>query len=242
VRGTVRSTTNAAKIDPLRKAYGELFQNLELVQADLLEPESLNRAINGSTYVMHVASPVAFEEPKDEQELIRPALEGTLNVLKACQAAKVKRVCVTSSISSIYAQDPKGAPDVFDESHWSDVNYKYINVYDKSKTLAERAAWDFVKTAAKTEGAHQFELSTVNPCVVLGPSLVKSDFACAQLMNLFMQNQLPGGIPYLRMAIADVRDVAMAHLKCIETDAAQGNRHIISNDGLWWTEIAAILR
>ena len=87
VRGTVRSTNNAAKIDPLRKAFGDLFDNLELVQADLLEADSMTRAIEGSTYVMHVASPFVIAEPKDENELIKPAQEGTLNVLRACQAA-----------------------------------------------------------------------------------------------------------------------------------------------------------
>lgn len=123
VRGTVRSTSNAAKLDPLRAAYGELFERLELVEADLLDPESMERAIQGSTYVLHIASPFVIDEPRDENELIRPAVEGTLSVLKAAQAAKVRRVCITSSVAAISAKAPEDSPEVSDESQWSDVNW-----------------------------------------------------------------------------------------------------------------------
>ena len=101
VRGTVRSTSNAEKIDPLRQSFGELFDQMELVEADLLDPASIERAVQGSTYVLHVASPFVLEEPRDENVLIRPAVEGTLSVLRACAKAGVQRVAMTSSIASI---------------------------------------------------------------------------------------------------------------------------------------------
>ena len=116
--------------------------------------------------------------------------------------------------------DPKDAPETFDESHWTDLSYKYLGAYVKSKTLAERAAWEFVKTAARTEGAHRFELSTVNPVFVIGPTLVKTDFASGGVINMFMKGLFPGGIPYMRMSVVDVREVAQAHINCIESDAA----------------------
>ena len=101
VRGTVRSTSNAAKIDPLRQSFGEFFDQLELVEADLTDAASIERAIQGSTYVLHLASPLMIEEPRDENELIRPAVDGALSVMRACAKHGVQRVAMTSSIASI---------------------------------------------------------------------------------------------------------------------------------------------
>ena len=112
VRGTVRSLKNADKIEPLRKAYGdELFSKLELIEADLLDEESLKKAIQGSTHVLHTASPFVIESPKDENVLIKPALEGTLSVMRACQEAKVRRVSVTSSVAAIHHKDTNNLPE-----------------------------------------------------------------------------------------------------------------------------------
>jgi len=123
--------------------------------------------------VLHIASPYTIEEPSDENELIRPAVEGTLSVLRACQAAGVRRVSLTSSVASITASDPATAPEVFNETHWSDVNFDKIGAYEKSKTLAERAAWDFVRDMPEHE---RIELTVVNPAGIMGPTLVDSDF------------------------------------------------------------------
>ena len=162
--------------------------------------------------------------------------------MKAAQTHKVKRVCITSSVAAIATVDPKDAPESFDESNWSDTSYKHMGAYEKSKTLAERAAWDFVKGSAQTPGAHQIELSVVNPVFVIGPTLVKTDFASALVINMFMNNLLPGGIPVLKIGVVDVREVAQAHLNCIESDAAQGHRHILCNESLWWSDMCAILK
>ena len=146
MRGTVRNKNNAEKIDPLRKAFGgELFGQVELVEADLLDSDSLLRAVQGSTYVIHVASPVPFSEPQDPvAEVIRPAVDGTLAVLEACRKSGVRRVSITSSISAIYNVNSEDKPEVFDERSWSNPDLHHLGSYEKSKTLAERAAWDYI--------------------------------------------------------------------------------------------------
>ncbi len=106
VRGTVRDTKNEKKLAPLRKAFGDRFNDLELVEADLLKPESLSAAIEGCDYVVHTASPFPLANPRDENEIIRPAVEGTLAVMRACHKFKVKRVVITSSIASIIEHTP----------------------------------------------------------------------------------------------------------------------------------------
>ena len=123
VRGTVRDPNNEKKVKPIKDAFGEYFdKNLTLVKADLLDKASLVEAIKGSTHVAHVASPFIINEPKDEMELIKPAVTGTLNVMEACRENKVKRVVLTSSLVSIEHTHPNMTPDddVFTETHWSD--------------------------------------------------------------------------------------------------------------------------
>ena len=192
VRGTVRSKTNADKIDPLRQAYGELFEQVELVEADLLNADSLRAAIQGSTYVIHVASPFVIDEPRDPMVLIRPAVEGTTAVLEACKQAGVRRVSVTSSAAAIFETLNEDAPEVFDESQWTNVDKPNLGAYEKSKTLAERAAWDFVERMPEGQ---KIELTTVCPAFVVGPTMIKGDFSSGKILSLFMNNNLPGGVP-----------------------------------------------
>ena len=123
VRGTVRDKNNEKKISPLRKAFGEYFEQLELVEADLLDEESMIKAIEGSTYVAHIASPFVMMKPKDEDDLIKPAVNGTLAAMKACRASKVKRIVITSSVASISACSEIDRPDdnTFTEENWTDI-------------------------------------------------------------------------------------------------------------------------
>ena len=147
VRGTVRSMTNASKMDPIKKAFGELFGQLDVVEADLLDAESVVNAIAGSTYVVHTASPYILGEIKDEENmLMKPAVEGTTNVLKGCtEAGTVKRLVITSSCAAIGYPMKKDYPanSTFDESNWSDLNSEGFHPYRKSKTVAERTAWEY---------------------------------------------------------------------------------------------------
>jgi len=142
----VRDSKNEAKMAPLRKAFGDYYDKVEFVEADMLNAESLAKAISGSTYVVHTASPVVFNVP--EEELIRPAVEGTMAVMKACSASGVKRCVITSSVASVLAMAKADKPDpqtgVYDETCWSNpARAEGMHAYIKSKTLAEKAAWDY---------------------------------------------------------------------------------------------------
>ena len=162
------------------------------MEADLLNADSLRAAIQGSTYVIHVASPFVIDEPSDPMVLIRPAVEGTTAVLEACKQVGVRRVSVTSSGAAIFNTLNEETPEIFDESNWSNVDKPNLGAYEKSKTLAERAAWDFVE---KLPEGQKIELTTVCPALVVGPTLIKGDFSSGKIMSLFMNNNLPGGVP-----------------------------------------------
>lgn len=188
--------------------------------------------------MIHVASPFVMSEPRDEMELIRPAVEGTKAVLKACKASGVQRLSITSSLVAIYECVEENTPDVFNETHWTDLNKPGLSAYGKSKTLAEKAAWEFLEALPESE---RFELTIVNPGFIAGPTLVNSHFASSEILALFMNDKLPGGCPQIAMACVDVREVAQAHVNCIKRDEAQGKRFLLSAQTLWMTEIGNIL-
>lgn len=165
VRGTARDPNNTKKINPLRVAFGPLFSELEIVKADLNDEESLIEACSDCEYVVHTASPFSLTF-KSEEEAIKPAVQGTLSVLKGARRHGAKRVVITSSVVSIHCtRDPY--KKCFDELDWSDLSV--ANAYEKSKTLAEKAAWDYVKQLPENE---KFELVAINPGFILGPNLV----------------------------------------------------------------------
>lgn len=220
VRGTVRSVKNAAKIDPLKKAFKEYFGQLELVEADLMKEDSLIDAIEGSVYVVHTASPFPIASPKDENELIEPAVNGTLAVMKGCRRAKVKRCVITSSVAAIMDNNKSH----FTEKDWS--NLAISKPYPKSKHLAEKAAWDFLKELPKEE---QFELVTVNPGFVIGPNLNEAQFSSGDVIKKFMLGEFPG-VPKISLPMVDVRDVAKAHVQALKMPEAAGQRFILTED------------
>ena len=185
VRGTVRDKTNEAKVAPIRDAFGDLFNQLELVEADLLNEESLVAAIAGSNFVVHTASP--FFMGQNEEDLIPPAVNGTTAVMKACKMAGVKRCVVTSSIASVsgMADADKPSDRTFDESHWSNPDKEGgMRPYPKSKVLAERAAWDFQKALPEGE---RFELVTICPGFIMGPPLRKEGFTSGGFLKMMME-------------------------------------------------------
>ena len=169
VRGTVRSLSNESKLEPIRAvaAKANATSLIELVEADLLKADSWHSAMKDVTIVIHVASPFTLTPPEDEQELIKPAMEGTLNVLNAAFLNKVERVVVTSSVAAVSGVFKENR--LYTESDWPELS-KCPSAYVKSKILAEKAAWNFVK---EKEEANQkcFELAVVNPSFIFGPSL-----------------------------------------------------------------------
>ena len=177
VRGTVRDRNSEAKIGPIRKAFAEHFIELELINADLLDANAIDQAIQGATYVVHTASPVINTD--DEDAIVKPAVEGTMAVLQACHKHKVKRLVITSSILSITSMLSQDKPDpetgFYDEKCWGNpkrTEGAYLNL-GKSKTLAERAAWDFQQSLPEEE---RFEIVAICPSFVVGPVLIPGGF------------------------------------------------------------------
>ena len=233
VRGTVRSLKNEQKVEPLRQLCPNAKYSLELVEADLQNESCWLPAVQDCKYVMHIASPFPDSSPADENEVIKPAVDGTLNVLKACVAAKcVQRVVLTSSVVAVSNGFSKGGH--FDETNWSNIDE--VDPYHKSKTLAEKAAWDFVGGLSGTE---KFELAVVNPTYIMGPVLIKTFTTSMVITKRLLEHAMPM-LPRINFAIVDARDVAKAHIQAMKVPEAAGHRHIIAGSNLWISDLAQI--
>ena len=229
VRGTVRDKRNEAKVAPIREAFGELFDQLELVEADLLDEQSLITAIAGSTYVVHLASP--FFDGSDPDKLITPAVNGTKSILKACQAAGVRRCVITSSVDCIeFCSAAERPPNgIYDESYWSNPDRSEgMHTYSKGKVIAEKTAWDFVSDLPPEQ---RFELVTICPAFVMGPPIRKESFYSGDWMKSLMQGEMKE-IDANYCPVVDVRDVGFAHLQAIKVAEAANRRFILSNVSL----------
>ena len=220
----------------LKQAGADPADRLRFFAADLTADEGWPEAVAGCDYVLHVASPFPANVPKDENELIIPAREGALRVLRASRDAQVKRVVLTSSFAAIgYGQAPQAAP--YNETNWTNPNGEGATPYVKSKTLAERAAWDFI--AREGRG---LELSVVNPVGVFGPVLGPDYATSILLVQRMMDGALPG-CPRLCFGAVDVRDVVDLHLRAMTNPAANGERFLaVAGDFMWMVEIARILK
>jgi dihydroflavonol-4-reductase len=237
VRGTVRSEGRAAEVREAMEANAgaDAARRLELVEADLTRDEGWADAARGCTYVLHVASPFPNRVPEHEDELIRPAKEGTLRVLRAAAEAGVRRVVLTSSLAAVSSGHPHDNSRVFTEEDWSIV--ERCPPYPKSKTLAERAAWDFV---AGLEGDTPMELCVINPGAVLGPVLNRHYSTSGEIARKLLMREIPGtaklGFPWV-----DVRDVASAHIAAMTVPEAAGQRFCCAIEFGWIDEVADIL-
>lgn len=237
VRTTVRSLQREADVRAMLKAGGaEPGAALSFAAADLMSDAGWPEAVAGCAFVLHVASPFPPGVPKHEDELILPAREGALRLLRAARDARVKRVVLTSSFAAIgYGQKIKDRP--FTEESWTDPNGGGVSAYVKSKTLAERAAWDFT---AREGGA--LELSVVNPVGVFGPVLGPDYSTSILLVQRFLDGSMPG-CPRLSFGIVDVRDVADLHLRAMTNPAAKGERFLaVAGDFMTIQEIARVLK
>ena len=237
VRTTVRSLAREADVRAMLKQAGaEPGDRLSLFAAELEQDAGWRPAVEGCDYVLHIASPLSEHVPKNEDEMIVPARDGTLRVLRAARDAGVKRVVLTSSSAAItYGRGPQ--PARFDETHWTDVNRGDVHPYAKSKTLAERAAWDFI---AREGGG--LELSVINPVLVLGPVFGSDYSPSILLVKRLMEGAIPG-CPRLYFGIVDVRDVAELHVSAMTHPAAKGERFLaVAGDFMSVREIAAVLK
>ena len=237
VRTTVRSPAREASVRATLKSAGaDPGAALAFAVADLMSDAGWADAVAGCDFVLHVASPFPLTVPKDENELIVPAREGALRVLRAARDAGVKRVVLTSSFAAVgYGIAMKGA--AFTESDWTDVNGAGVSPYVKSKTLAERAAWDFM---AREGGA--LELAVVNPVGIFGPVL-GGDFATSiEIIRRMMDGAVPG-LPNLIFGAVDVRDVADLHLRAMTHPEAAGERFLATaGDFITLQTIARVLK
>jgi nucleoside-diphosphate-sugar epimerase len=237
VHTTVRDLKREADVRAmLRQGGSEPGDRIFFFAADLTKDAGWSHAVAGCDYVLHVASPFPMAVPKDENELIVPAREGALRVLRASRDAGVRRVVLTSSFAAIgYGHSQQTDP--FDETYWTDPNASEASAYVKSKTLAERAAWDFI---AQEGGS--LELSVVNPVVVFGPVLGPDYATSILIVQRIMDGALPG-CPRLCFGAVDVRDVVDLHLRAMTNPSAKGERFLaVGGDFFWMVDIARVLK
>jgi nucleoside-diphosphate-sugar epimerase len=237
VRTTVRNLKREADVRAMLKVGGaEPGDRLSFIAADLENDAGWPQAVAGCDTVLHVASPFPLENPQHEDELIVPAREGTLRVLRASRDAGVKRVVVTSSFAAIgYGHANNSVP--FNEADWTDISGDDVQPYIKSKTLAERAAWDFIAREGGT-----LELSVVNPVGIFGPVLGADFSSSIGIVKRMMDGGMPGA-PKIYFGVVDVRDVADLHLRAMTHPAARGERFLaVAGDSMSLHDVARVLR
>jgi nucleoside-diphosphate-sugar epimerase len=235
----VRTTVRSLEREPdVRAAVGKVTDpgnRLSVYAANLTSDDGWDAAVDGCDFVLHVASPLGIAEPKDPNVLITPARDGAKRALGAAIKAGVKRVVMTSSV----AATSKGATAgdwVSDETQWTDVNAPKVGAYAQSKTLAEQAAWELIKTAkGKTT------LAVVNPALVLGPLMDSDAAGSVQVVERLMSGRVPG-LPRLGFNVVDVRDVADLHIRAMTDPKAAGERFVAAANWAWMADLAAILR
>lgn len=240
VRGTVRSIARSGQVlEAVRRELGSdasSGERLMFVEAELGLERGWVEAASGCRYLLHVASPVPKAAPKHAEEVIRPAREGTLRVLAAAERAGVQRVVLTSSIAAVLYGHARDGSRVYTESDWSLLNDQ-VGAYEQSKTLAERAAWEYLASLPPERG---FELVAINPGAVLGPVLTKELSVSIEIVRKLIAREVPG-CPNLGWSVADVRDVADAQVAALTVPEARGQRFILGSEHVGMRQIAQIL-
>ncbi|MFG1605144.1 NAD-dependent epimerase/dehydratase family protein [Actinoplanes sp. NPDC049265] len=233
VRATVRTLAKEAGLRAAVRRGGADDTALEVVQADLAADDGWAAAVAGCAEVHHVASPIPVAQPDDPDDLIRPARDGAVRVLRAAHQAGVRRVVLTSSFAAI-GYTPKPSPE-FTEDDWTDPDTPGLAAYPRSKAVAERAAWDFARR-------NRLDLAVVNPTFILGPALT-TDIGSSMFLIQTLREGTTEGLPQHRFGIADVRDVADLHLRVMAAPDAAGRRFLCVADGPTWNfaEVADVL-
>ncbi len=238
-RGYIARTTirNLSKEPAVRNSIAAAAdtRNLTFFAADLTRDDGWEAALNGCDYVLHVASPLGMNNSRNPNDLIIPARDGTLRVLRAAVAAGVKRVVMTSAANaaspSSYAED-----SVTDETLWTDPNDSTLIPYRRSKTLAEKAAWEFMKTV---EG--DTTLTTILPGAVFGPILSRDNLNSVQVIGKLLRGEMPG-VPRIGLEVVDVRDIVDVHLRAMTAQAAAGERFLATGELMLLSDMAKALR
>jgi dihydroflavonol-4-reductase len=235
VRTTLRDLAREGEVRAAVGSVTDPGDRLEVAKADLTSDGGWAEAVAGCDYVLHVASPLPPKQPKDPDEVIVPARDGTLRVLGAGLDAGVKRVVITSSVAAIRGGSKSADDRPLTEEDWSDPDDLELTPYSRSKTIAERAAWELVRSRDVPD-----RLAAVNPGAIVGPLL--SDDASYSLQAISrMLGGMPG-VPHLGFSFVDVRDVAKLHVLAMTAPEAGGERFIAVERFLWMAEVGAVLR
>lgn len=236
VRGSLRSPKREAEVRATLRPHltdAGAEARLSFVTLDLTRDDGWTEAAKGAVAILHTASPFPISQPKDENDLIRPAVDGTLRVMRAAKAAGVNRVILTSSIVSVM-QGINGK--TYDEGDWLDPDAPGTTAYGKSKVMAERAAWDFVKTDAP-----DIALTTVNPGFVVGPPLDAEFGSSVGVIRRFLSGKDPM-MPAIGIPTVDVRDVAEMHLRALQRSGTAGKRYLAAAGSMWFADMGRAMK
>tara|TARA_B100001559_G_scaffold53190_1_gene41650 strand:- start:1804 stop:2811 length:1008 start_codon:yes stop_codon:yes gene_type:complete len=233
VNGSVRSPERKNEIFEALKNHNTSTENLNIYTFDLNDDEGWDQGMEGCDYLLHVASPIALEN-HDEDFFVKPAVAGVKRAMKFAKKHNVKKVVLTSSVAAIY--ETMESKSYYDETDWSDPENPAISHYSKSKTLAERAAWEFIENEN-----NPFELAVINPALVIGPSLSGDLGESNKAIMMVATGKMPVAVP-LQFGYVDVRDVAAAHILAMQNPASNGERFALAEKDLWYKDVAQVLR
>ena len=233
VNGSVRSPERKEEIFEALQKHNTPTENLYLYTFNLTEDDGWDEGMEGCDYLLHVASPIALEN-HNEDFFVKPAVAGVKRAFEFAKKHNVKKVVLTSSVAAIF--DTLEEKTYYDETDWSDPENPSISHYSKSKTLSERAAWDFVKN----EG-NPFELAVINPALVIGPSLSGDLGESNKAIAMVVTGKMPVAVP-LQFGYVDVRDVANAHVLAMQNSNSNGERFALAEKDLWYKDVAKVLR
>jgi nucleoside-diphosphate-sugar epimerase len=236
VRGTVRNKAKGQKIVDALAANGSDVSKLELVQADLGSDAGWEDAVQDCRYIQHIASPFPLEAPSDREALVPEARAGAMRVIEHGLGAGAERIIMTSSMVSMMGQKGRGAHMLVKEDDWSDPDWKPLTAYPVSKTRAEKAAWDYVKTQGLSE-----KLTTICPGLVFGPDTYKNGGASLGLIIALFNGDFPR-TPKIAYPIIDVRDCAAIHVAAMTAERAGGRRLMAASETLWFSKVGEILK
>ncbi len=234
VRGSVRDPARNDSLLNLFKESAPADASIELVQLDLTKDDGWSEAASGCDYILHIASPIPLNSPKERDALVGPARDGAIRALRAAKGAGCKRVVLTSSLASVSYQRQHDQDHPYTEEDWSDPENPDISPYIRSKILAERAAWQFAKE-------NQIDLATICPGIILGPVLENDIGTSAEVVKQLMDRTIPL-FPRFGFAVVDVRDVASMHIEAMTNPAASGQRFNCGGEFMWMEDIGRVLR
>ena len=233
VNGSLRSLERKDEIIKSLESHNTSTEHLKLFSFNLNEDEGWDDGMEGCDYLIHVASPIALEI-KSEDFFVKPAVAGVKRALKFAKKHNIKKVILTSSVAAIFHGIE--LKEYYDENDWSDPENPSIDHYSKSKTLAEKAAWDFIEAEGKP-----FEFTVINPALVIGPSLSNDLGESNKAIQMVATGKMPVAVP-LQFGYVDVRDVAAAHILAMQKQASDGERFALAEKDMWYEDVAKVLR